>query len=116
MGGKVAAQGACRQTFRRRKTHSEIAFVPLAMVNSVLSRILRSEGTASLRYPIIKQQQATDAEVIINLARSMAVGSFHFSRSSGLCGGCGQKSGAEAPGPVPACSGDLQGRCRIITT
>src|SRR5258705_9295467 len=66
IGGKVAAQGACRRTSRRRKAHSEIAFVLLAMVNSVLSRILPSEGTASLGYPII-QQQATNAEMIINL-------------------------------------------------
>src|SRR5258705_7537596 len=78
-GGKVAAQGACRQTFRRRKAHSEIAFVLLAMVNSVLSRILRSEGTASLRYPIIKQQQATNAEMIINLKRQDAQ---HYEASS----------------------------------
>src|SRR5713101_2757289 len=101
MGGKAAAQGACRQTFRRRKTHSEITLVLLAMVNSVLSRILRSEGTASLRYPIIKQQQTTNVEMIINLARSMAVGRFRFSRSSGLCGECGLKSAAEAPDLVP---------------
>ena len=32
----------------RRKAHPETAFVLLAMVNSVLSRILRGEGTASL--------------------------------------------------------------------
>ena len=38
------------ESFWRRKAHSEIAFILLAMVNSVLGRILRSEGTASLRY------------------------------------------------------------------
>jgi acyl-coenzyme A synthetase/AMP-(fatty) acid ligase len=41
------------------------------MVNSVLSRILRSEGTASLGYPIIKQQQAANPEMITNLVRPM---------------------------------------------
>jgi hypothetical protein len=39
--------------------------------------------------------------MIINLARSMAAGRFRFSRSSGLCGGCGLKSAAEAPDLVP---------------
>ncbi len=34
-----------------------------------LSRILRSEGTASLRRPIIKQQQAVNPELIINRQR-----------------------------------------------
>src|SRR5260370_17045447 len=37
------------------------------MVNSVLTRILPTEGTASLRYPISKQKQATKDEMIINL-------------------------------------------------
>ena len=67
IGDEVAARGACRRTARRRKAHSEIAFVLLAMVDQVLSRILRSEGTASLRCPIIKQQQVTNAEMIINV-------------------------------------------------
>jgi hypothetical protein len=37
------------------------------MVNQVLGRILRSERTASLRCPIVKQQRAANAEVIVNL-------------------------------------------------
>jgi hypothetical protein len=53
------------------------------MINAVLSRLLRSEGTASLGYPIIKQQQATNAGMIINLARSMAVGDSAFLEAAG---------------------------------
>ena len=62
----VAQRARCR-TFRRREAHSEIAIVLLAMVNQVLGRILRSERTASLRCPIVKQQRVANAEVIVNL-------------------------------------------------
>src|SRR6478672_13748313 len=51
--------GGCRRL--------QIAIVLLAMVNQVLGRILRSERTASLRCPIVKQQRAANAEVIVNL-------------------------------------------------
>jgi hypothetical protein len=43
----VAPQRACRETFGRREAHSEIALVLLAMVDQILSRVLRSQGTAS---------------------------------------------------------------------
>src|SRR5258706_7331012 len=67
MGGEVAAQGEGCGSFPRRQTHSEMAIVLHAMVSQVLGRILRGERTASLRCPIIKQQRAANAEVIVNL-------------------------------------------------
>src|SRR5260370_33425582 len=66
------------------------------MVISVLSRIIRSEGPASLWYPIIKQQQATNAEMIINLktAKMLSITLKHWTalryrcvgRSKEFCG------------------------------
>jgi hypothetical protein len=61
------------------------------MVNQVLSRILRSEGTIGL----IKQQQATNAEMIINFKTANMFG-------LGEIAGLLQSLGAECPSLGPS--------------